>query len=121
MRTKNELSNNMAPYIRSIVKTWDTEGILLEQHYPCLSSVVMENCTDLIYEIIIENGGHKVEPTEDWETEENTKPLCMAQQVDDGSYMYCLYDPSWMDYTQAGSIIRDSYTKQGNKIRFPFT
>lgn len=53
-----EIRELIESHIEKIVSQWDADNIIFEDEYG-ITSVIIENYKGLIYEMIIENGGHE--------------------------------------------------------------
>ena len=109
--TKQKLLDIMVPEIQEIVSTWDKEGIIIEAQFSFASSSTMERFYGLVYEIIVEYGGHSIgtiiQHHENEQDEELiNQPLILGLCCDNEGYMYCFYDPYFLEYEEAGQAVK---------------
>lgn len=82
MINKTELERYMKPQIHDIIKQWDSEGIIYETQFE-FSRIYnhLGRIKDILYNILVENGGHKTE-------------LHLVQQIEVESegWMFYFYD-----------------------------
>ena len=95
--TKNYLFTLMQPQISDIIEQWDSLGQIFEGQFDFSSQNIINNSMALVYEIIVENGGHRI-----WDGKGNLGSPCgEAISIRDEGWMYYFYDPDMVDHRTA--------------------
>lgn len=102
--TKDELRAIMLPDMSAIVQQWDDCGIIIETQFLCASQAIIARSHTLLYELIVENGGHEAADSDS----SNNRLNCItaADYIEGEGFMYYLYDFSMLNPKEASRAVK---------------
>lgn len=96
--TKDRIEELMLPQIKEIISTWDSNGIIIETQFDFTSQCVFDKYINVVYQIIIEHGGHEINNEDNHEVR---YPICVAPFCPGEGCIYCFFDPDYMSCNEA--------------------
>ena len=107
--TKDELREIMLPDMSAIVQQWDDCGIIIETQFLCVSQAIIARSQTLLYELIVENGGHKAVDNDS--SDNQPKCIAAAECIEGEGFMYYLYDLSMLDPKAASDAVKKYFSE----------
>ncbi len=107
--TKDELREIMLPDMSAIVQQWDDCGIIIETQFLCVSQAIIVRSQTLLYELIVENGGHKAVDNDS--SDNQPKCIAAAECIEGEGFMYYLYDLSMLDPKAASDAVKKYFSE----------
>ena len=117
MNTQIELRIIMLPDMSAIVQQWDDCGIIIETQFLCASQAIIARSNTLLYELIVENGGHKAVDNDG--SNEQPTWIAAADFIEDEGFMYYLYDLSILDQKAATHAVKMYFSEQRSATSCP--
>lgn len=100
----SEIEHLIERNIESVVDQWDADNIIFEGEYG-FSSVTFCQYENLLYEMIIENGGHY-----------SPNHLVHGEPVKDEGWIYAFFDSDEIQIEKAKQLIKN-YMREIRKLR----